>query len=177
MSYAAQVEEYRKDKDSQFKKHPQSPLLAQQKVVFKNLDYFPVNEFLRFEVDLHEFNEKKSLTMQTSTGDAQHYIDFGKVVFKVDGKEVELHVYKTERDPNYYFVPFWDQTVVTKETYGAGRYLELEPDHKNPKKFILDFNMAYNPFCAYNDRFSCPLTPLDNRLQVRIEAGEKVFKL
>jgi uncharacterized protein (DUF1684 family) len=177
MGYMETVQKHRDDKDFQFKNHPHSPLTPQQKLVFKKLNYFPINEKFRFKVKIEEFEDKKEFVMQTNTGDKQHYIDFGKVSFMVDGEKAELHVYKTDKDPNYYFVPFWDQTVLTKETYGAGRYLELEPDPEDPDFFILDFNLAYNPFCAYNDRFSCPLTPPTNRLKVRIEAGEKVFKL
>ena len=176
MGYKEEVEKSRNEKDFQFKNHPHSPLLPQQKQVFKKLNYFPVNEDLRFVLTIDEFKEKKELHMQTNTGDVQHYIDFGTVSFQVNEEEAKLHVYVPDRDPDYYFVPFKDKTS-PKETYGAGRYLELEHDHHRQGYFILDFNMAYNPFCAYNDQFSCPLTPTPNWIQMRIEAGEKNFKL
>ncbi|HLE52058.1 MAG TPA: DUF1684 domain-containing protein, partial [Anaerolineales bacterium] len=82
---------------------------------------------------------------------------------------VELTVY---RDPHGYFLPFAD-ALAGSETYGAGRYLEPEPAGKG--KLLVDFNYAYNPYCAYNDQYSCPLTPWENRLKVPIRAGEKVF--
>ena len=164
MDYTEKVQRQRDKKDFQFKNHHHSPLLPQQKLVFKKLNYFPINENLRFSVKINEFENKKHLEMQTNTGDIQHYIDFGTVSFSVDGESTQLHVYKTDRDPNYFFVPFKDKSS-PKESYGAGRYLELEPDHHEPEKYILDFNFAYNP-----------LTPPPNWLQVRIEAGEKKFK-
>lgn len=174
MNYAEQIQKDRDEKDHLFKTHPHSPLTDSQKAHFSKLNYFPVDEDLRFELEIQEFKKKEKLDMQTNTGEIQHYIDFGKVEFTVDGKKTELHVYKNNTDPDYYFVPFWDMTVKSGETYGAGRYLEL---HKTQNgKFILDFNVAYNPYCAYNERWSCPLTPPDNRLKVRIEAGEKKFK-
>ena len=176
------IKRHREEKDFFFKGHPQSPLTHEQKHSFTKMDYFPVNKNYRFEVELNEFKDKRHIEMQTSTGEIQDYIDYGTVSFDVKGKKIDedatkgtkvtLHIYINSRNPNYYFVPFWDLTVQTKETYGAGRYIELEP---TGEKFILDFNKAYNPYCAYNERWTCPLVPPDNRLNVRIEAGEKNF--
>ena len=108
--------------------------------------------------------------MQTSTGDMQTYTRYGRFKFSVDGEEAELTIYK---EKSSYFLPFVD-SLAGKETYGAGRYLEPEP--LGNEKFLVDFNMAYNPYCAYNEYWSCPLTPSENRLQVPIKAGEKVFE-
>ena len=174
LAYEDMIKRHREEKDFFFKGHPQSPLTHEQQHSFKKLDYFPVNKNLKFEVELEEFKEKKEIEMQTSTGDIQRYVDYGTVSFEINGTKASLHIYINQRNPNYYFVPFWDLTVQTKETYGAGRYIELEPT--GSKKFELDFNNAYNPYCAYNERFSCPLVPPANRLNVRIEAGEKNFK-
>ena len=172
LDYVTIIKRQREEKDFFFKGHPQSPLTHEQKHNFKKLDYFPVNKTLVFEVEINEFKDKKQFEMQTSTGEIQDYIDFGTISFTVNNENATLHIYINQRNPNYYFVPFWDLTVQTKETYGAGRYIELEP---NGKKFILDFNRAYNPYCAYNERWTCPLVPPANRLKVRIEAGEKNF--
>lgn len=173
LEYEDRIKRHRDEKDFFFKGHPQSPLTPEQKKNFKKLDYFPADKSFRYEVELQEYKDKQHVEMQTSTGQIQNYIDFGFLEFDVKGTVVALHVYVNQNNPSYYFVPFWDLTVQTKETYGAGRYIELEPAGNN--KFTLDFNTAYNPYCAYNERWTCPLVPPANRLKVRIEAGEKIF--
>jgi hypothetical protein len=107
--------------------------------------------------------------MQTSTGDVQVYERFGRLIFKVDGQPAELTIYHSDSG---WFLPFVD-SLAGKETYPAGRY--LEPVYLEAGRFQVDFNLAYNPYCAYNDYWSCPLTPFENRLRVPIRAGEKLF--
>jgi len=107
--------------------------------------------------------------MQTTTGDIQRFIRHGKFRFTVDGQPAELTIYASEHG---FFLPFVD-SLANKETYGAGRYLDPHPLPGG--KLLIDFNFAYNPFCAYNDLYSCPLTPFENRLKVPIRAGEKIF--
>lgn len=108
--------------------------------------------------------------MQTTTGEVQTYERFCRFKFQVEGQEVWLTIYHNE---NGYFLPFAD-ALAGKETYGAGRY--LEPKELPEGRFAVDFNLAYNPYCAYNDRWSCPITPPENRLKVAIRAGEKIFE-
>jgi uncharacterized protein (DUF1684 family) len=108
--------------------------------------------------------------MQTSTGEVQTHQKYGRFKFTVEGQAAELTIYAGE---NGYFLPFADSLAGT-ETYGAGRYLEPEPLGEG--KFLVDFNVAYNPYCAYNQNFSCPIPPKENRLKVAIRAGEKVFE-
>lgn len=163
------LEEFRKAKDAFLAADPQSPLTPDQKRAFKGLKYFPENPALRLELEVEEFPEKDTIQMQTSTGDVQSHTRYGKIRFSVAGQEVELTVYL---DPHGYFLPFAD-SLAGSETYGAGRYLEPEPAGKG--KLLVDFNYAYNPYCAYNDLYSCPLTPWENRLKAPIRAGEKVF--
>jgi uncharacterized protein (DUF1684 family) len=107
--------------------------------------------------------------MQTSTGDVQEYHRFGRFHFNVQGQPADLTVYYSDGN---YFLPFVD-SLAGKETYPAGRYLEPEPLGEG--FFLIDFNLAYNPYCAYNEHWSCPLTPFENRLKVPIRAGEKIF--
>lgn len=165
----SELERFRKEKDDFFKTHPQSPLTPQQKRAFKGLDYFPENPDLRLDVDVEVFPKRDIIQMQTSTGDTQTYQRFGRFKFVVDGQEVQLTIYANEHG---YFLPFVD-ALANKETYGAGRYLEPEPLGGN--RFQVDFNLAYNPYCAYSEAWSCPLTPFENRLKVPIRAGEKIF--
>ncbi len=163
------LKDFRNRKDDFFAHEPQSPLTAQQKRNFKGLNYFPPNPDLRMEVQVEEFPVKQRIEMQTTTGDIQVYQRFGRFQFSVDGQPAELSIYASE---DGYFLPFVD-SLLGKETYPAGRYLEPEPLGNG--RFLVDFNLAYNPYCAYNDYWSCPLTPFENRLKVPIRAGEKLF--
>ena len=163
------LKDFRNRKDDFFAREPQSPLTAQQKRNFKGLNYFPPNPALRVEVQVEEFQVKQQIEMQTTTGEIQVYQRFGRFQFSVDGQPAELTIYSSE---DGYFLPFVD-SLLGKETYPAGRY--LEPELLGDGRFLVDFNLAYNPYCAYNDLWSCPLTPFENRLKVPIRAGEKLF--
>ena len=165
------LEEFRKRKDEFFQQNRQSPLFPEQKRRFTGLAYFPENPDLVIETELAEPEDKSELTMETSTGDRQTYRRAGVVHFTVDGQPAQLTLY--ESDPNAeLFVPFRDATS-GHESYGAGRYLEVKrPEHG---RVVVDFNYAYNPYCAYNSRWSCPLPPIENWLKVPIRAGEKDY--
>ncbi len=163
--------DFRQAKDEFFKEHYQSPLDGQEKSTFRGLKYFPENPELRFDLELEKSPNPDKIIMPTSTGDQQEYWHSGQVQFRVKGQPAALQVYLPV-DGRDYFIPFVDATA-PRETYGGGRY--LEPQELGDGRLHLDFNMAYNPYCAYNDRWSCPLPPPENRLTVRIEAGEKKF--
>ena len=164
------LESFRSEKDDFFRTSPHSPLTTAQKRAFHGLRYFQENPDLDLEVELEEFPSKQEIEMQTTTGDIQTYERFGRFHIEVDGQEAWLTVYHNE---NGYFLPFVDSQS-GKETYGAGRY--LEPEELGGGRFRVDFNLAYNPYCAYNEHWSCPITPAENRLKVPIRAGEKVFE-
>ncbi len=164
-----ELEAFRAEKDEFFGSHPQSPFTREQKQNFHGLNYFPENDVMRLEVKVDEFPVKERFEMQTSTGDVQVYEKFGKFQFEVDGEKAELTIYKSEHG---FFLPFVD-SLAGRETYPAGRYLEPEP--LPGSRFFVDFNIAYNPYCAYNEIWSCPITPAENRLKVEVRAGEKLF--
>jgi uncharacterized protein (DUF1684 family) len=161
--------DFRREKDEFFGRHPQSPLTPEQKRGFIGLQYFPENEALRLEVQAEPLVEQQPMQMQTSTGGVQTYIRHARFKFQVEGQKAELTIYQNE---NGYFLPFVD-SLAGKETYPAGRY--LEPEALPGNRFLVDFNLAYNPSCAYNEMWSCPITPAENRLKVPIRAGEKLF--
>jgi len=163
------LQSFRIAKDEFFTQDPQSPLTREQKRAFHGLEYFPEAPDLRFELQVEEFDQKDEIEMQTSTGDVQSYTRYGRIRFPVEGQEAELTIYA---NPDGFFLPFVD-SLAGKETYPAGRY--LEPELLPDGKFLIDFKLAYNPYCAYNDLWSCPLTPFENRLKVPIRAGEKNF--
>lgn len=166
----SELTEFRAEKDDFFRNYPQSPLTPQQQRDFSGLNYFPENEALRLEVEVERMFEQQPMQMQTSTGGVQTYVRYGKFKFEVEGQPAELTIYQNE---NGYFLPFVD-SLAGQETYPAGRYLEPEP--LPGERFLVDFNIAYNPYCAYNEMWSCPITPAENRLKVPIRAGEKLFE-
>lgn len=165
----SELQNFRKSKDEFFAHDPQSPLTRQQKRAFQGLDYFPEAPELRLVLDLERIAEQDTIQMQTSTGDIQEYIRYAKIRFSIDGQPAELTIYA---DPNGFFLPFVDSQAGV-ETYPAGRY--LEPEVLPDGKLLVDFNLAYNPYCAYNDLWSCPLTPFENRLKLPVRAGEKMY--
>ena len=165
------LDEFRKQKDDFFRHDPHSPLTPEQRKAFKGLAYYAENPALKLIAAVDEFEDKDRVTMITSTGSVQEYLKYGEFAFEVDGRPAKLQIYQ---DPHHghFFLPFVDAT--SGETYEAGRYLEIEQEPDG--KFLIDFNMAYNPYCAYNEAWSCPIPPKENRLNVKIEAGEKKFK-
>jgi len=164
-----QLQNYRQLKDRFFASDTHSPLTPEQRRDFQGLRYFPENTALRLDITIEEFAQKDTIEMQTTTGDVQTFTRYGRFKFSVDRQPAELTLYYGE---NGFFLPFVD-ALAGVETYPAGRYLEPEPIAGHT--FRVDFNDAYNPYCAYNDQWSCPITPAENRLQVAIRAGEQLF--
>ncbi len=158
----------RQEKDHFFKFHHQSPLTPKQRAAFDGLRYYDPNSDLDLTVTLTPFAEQDDILVETTTGDKRVYTRYGEIRFTVEGEEARLTIYETDFG---FFLPFVDVSA-NQETYGAGRY--LEPEHLGGNRFRVDFNLAYNPFCAYNASYSCPLTPFENRLKVPIRAGEKL---
>ncbi len=164
------LEEFRRRKDEYFKHDVHSPLTPEQQAAFEGLAYFPPNSDLRFELEVEAFEEQDTVTMQTSTGDLAEYVRWGRIHFEVAGEPAALTVYGAPNGAGF-FLPFKD-TTSGKETYAAGRYLEIDPLPDG--RVLVDFNMAYNPYCAYSPHWSCPFPPAENRLSVPIRAGEMI---
>lgn len=165
---AEQLSHFRQDKDEVFKAHPHSPLTSAQRAEFTGLQYYPYNPDLDMTLNIHPFDEKQDVQIQTTTGKIRWYRRFGEIKFPVDDEEVRLTLYQT---PHGFFLPFVDAGA-GDETYPSGRYLDPEPIDEHTVH--VDLNQAYNPYCAYNPAYSCPLTPAENRLKVSIQAGEKI---
>jgi uncharacterized protein (DUF1684 family) len=162
--------EFRDGKDAFFKSDDDSPLTSGQKQNFEGLKYYPENERLRFEVDVEVFMNQNVMQMATSTGEVAAYQRWGIFRFEVDGQEASLTLYR-DLQMGMLFLPFVDATAV-EETYGSGRY--LEPEIIGNDRIRIDFNLAYNPYCAYNQNWSCPIPPDENHVDVLIRAGEKI---
>ena len=158
--------------------HPQSPIRWDEQRDFAGLNYYEEDLGLRVTAVLHPFPEDEPLIqMQTSTGDTRHYRRWGRFSFTVDGEEATLTIYSDPYGEDL-FMPFKDATN-GQETYGAGRYMD---NHRpglelvSSTEILVDFNFCYNPYCAYDSTYSCPLPPRENWLTVPIRAGEKKYK-
>jgi uncharacterized protein (DUF1684 family) len=165
------LEQFRAQKDDFFRHDWQSPLTPDQRQEFTGLKYYPENAALRLTLPIEPYADQETVTMITSTGSAREYVKYGQFSFEVNGETATLQVYQ-DPEGEYFFLPFVDATA-PDETYGAGRYLDIEQNRDGT--YTIDFNYAYNPYCAYNDKWSCPIPPKENRVKVRIEAGEKNF--
>ncbi len=156
-----------------------SPLIVEDLKNFDGLDFFPVNIKFRVMATLVRTPDSKPFKMKTTTARTSVCSKYGDLIFNIDGEEFRLEVYQNhalmqmEKYVDYLFLPFLDQTN-GEETYGGGRYIDLRIPESD--EIELDFNKAYNPYCAYNSKYSCPLVPRANRLKTRIEAGVKAFK-
>jgi uncharacterized protein len=165
------LEAFRSEKDSFLARNPHSPLSSEQRERFAGLSYFPHNPDLVIHGRLEPASEPGEVQLSTSTGGEQAYKRAGILRFEVDGEPAEVTLYSGGHSDKL-FLPFRDATS-GKETYGAGRYLEVEYPWEG--ELLVDFNYAYNPNCAFSEQWSCPLPPQENWLRVPIRAGEMSF--
>lgn len=175
VEYRDAVEGFREDKDDFFKTHPQSPIPEAERATFGGLPYYAVDEALVFaglSLDPYTGDEPARFQIPTSDGQLRPAHRAGVLHFAIAGEALQLTTYTFDGgDGESLFVPVLDGTSGT-DTYGAGRYLDIEPEDDG--SYTLDFNLLYHPSCVYDPRFSCPLTPAENRLPIRIEAGERL---
>jgi uncharacterized protein (DUF1684 family) len=164
------VSDFQKEKDELFGTTEDSPLTAEQKKEFSGLKYFPEDGKYRAKAKLKKKEGGEMIDVKTSAGDTEAYKRYGKLLFTIEGKELTLNVYQST-DSNHLFLPFRDKTNEST-TYHDGRYVEVEDVGG---EVDLDFNYAYNPYCAYNDNFRCPITPDENMLDIEVKAGEKRY--
>ena len=172
------IEMERKQKDRFFVSHPQSPLPRQHRRAFRGLAYWPPNPDCRFELTFFEYYDKEAIEVADTVGQKRRLWRWGQFRFELAGEQRALEVYKGDPIEERFFVPFRDETS-GKESYGAGRYLDLEPERHLTEegKWIVDLNEAYNPWCAYSENYVCPFVPPENWLEVPIRAGEKQYPL
>jgi len=173
--YEQQIENLRREKDEFFRTDLDSPIPPEKRSTFRGLNYYPPEKIYNVSARLERFDKPELILIQTSTGSRESYVKYGRLEFDLNGKRHRLIVYKSTEDPfaRSLFIPFSDETSAD-ETYGSGRYLDLE--EQGGDSYELDFNLAYNPYCAYNDQYTCPIPPRENKLPVPILAGEKNYK-
>jgi uncharacterized protein (DUF1684 family) len=179
---ATVLERFRQAKDELFAHHPQSALDEGQRRVFEGLHYFPYTPEMCFEVEIDTDIVPIRQSVPMKADESMTMITVGRVHFTVEDEPVALSIYWIDVYGGGLFLPFRDATSPA-ESYGGGRYLfdtikgsDFLPARSGRGEILLDFNYAYNPSCAYSDRWVCPLAPSENRLRVPIRAGEKNFK-
>ena len=166
----SKLDSYRKRRNQYFLKHPNSPLSEEQKKNFQGMNYFPENTDLDLVIEVERFEQQEEVQLETTTGEARTFTRYGRFTFEVDGQEVGLTIFSGDKG---YLLPFKD-SLAGIETYPIGRYVEIR--QLRDGRFEINFNMAYNPFCAYRDGFSCIITPDENHIDVPLRAGEMVFE-
>ena len=174
--YVDELTAMRADRDRYFVDDPASPLTAEARESFAGLDYYAPNEAFYFVGEIEFLRAPEPLTMTTTAGQQREAERVGVLHFSADSERYSLQVYRL-LDSEGLFLPFQDATTGS-ETYDAGRYINLVPTSPRGGPWVLDFNRAHNPSCAYGDpeRFACPVTPPANRLALRIEAGERGYE-
>jgi uncharacterized protein len=164
---------FRQEKDEFFRAGEGSPLPLADRDTFHGLSYFEPDPALRVEAKLHRYPDPEGVMVSTSKGTRQLFNRVGYFDLSISGTQVRINAYQSaERDDPNLFIPFKDDTS-GKESYGAARYLDMEVEHDD--EYAVDFNYAYNPYCAYSEDYVCPLPPRENWLKVPIRAGEKKY--
>lgn len=173
-----EVEKFQKKINEEYANSRTSPLTADDLKTFKSLDFYPKDEKYFVNAKLVKSENEKAFEMKTSTSRKPKYIKYGIVFFTIDGISLQLNVYqdveltKSDKHKNHLFLPFSDKSC-GKESYIGGRYIDLEIPKGDT--IAIDFNQSYNPYCAYNYKYSCPIVPLENDLNIEILAGVKNF--
>jgi uncharacterized protein (DUF1684 family) len=164
---------FRDEKDEYYRDDHGSPIPHTERAVFKGLKYYDPDPAFRFETTLKRYPGTDSVIMATSKGTKQLFNKVGYFDLTIGGAPIRIQAYQSaEREDKHLFIPFRDATS-GKETYGAARYIDLDVEHDD--EYALDFNQAYNPYCAYSDDYVCPFPPHENWLSVPIPAGEKKY--
>lgn len=173
-SYIERIETDRLDRNGMMLSSS-SPLTDEDKIDFEGLNYYPVDPNYKLTAKIDLINKRQPIYILSTTGEQLKYIPFGYVTFTLEGKENKLILYQDweEKDPNRLSLMFADKTSDV-DTYGGGRYMDVM--YRNTNSVILDFNTAYNPYCHFNDEYSCPIPPRENILNISIKAGEKLYK-
>lgn len=172
------VKKFQKEINDEYANPKESPLTQEDLATFKSLDFFPINEKYFVVAQFVRTKKEKPFEMKTSTDRKPVYVKYGELSFTIDGKNLKLNVYrnielsKQAKYKDYLFLPFSDLTS-GKESYIGGKYIDLKIPKGNT--LAIDFNTSYNPYCAYNHKYSCPIVPLENDLAIEIKAGVKKF--
>jgi uncharacterized protein (DUF1684 family) len=172
------VEKFQKEINTEYADAKTSPLMADDLATFNTLDFYPINEKFFVAATFVRTEKEKAFGMKTSTERTPSYVKYGEVYFTIEGQALKLNIYKNielskkKEFKDYLFLPFSDLSSGI-ESYIGGKYIDLKIP--KGKTIAIDFNTSYNPYCAYNHKYSCPRVPLENDLNIEIRAGVKKF--
>jgi uncharacterized protein (DUF1684 family) len=180
-SYNEEIKLFQYELNLEFADASKSPLTPEDLKTFKNLDFFEIDEDYKIEADFERTPYSPIFEMQTTTERLPLYKKYGIANFTLNGEKIALSVYQNQQlmtsleYENYLFLPFNDPTN-GNSSYGGGRFIDLEIPNEGSTTISIDFNKAYNPYCAYNHNFSCPIPPSENNIKIPIPVGVKAFK-
>ncbi|HKI79817.1 MAG TPA: DUF1684 domain-containing protein [Ignavibacteriaceae bacterium] len=174
--YIGEIEKVRAEKNDFMKNNLSSPFNQDTEAEFHPLKYYDVNPNFIFKSKIFPFAEKDTVKVMGTKGEERQAVKYGYVKFDYKGNEYKINVYKgwTKSGEEYYSIWFTDETT-GKETYNVGRYLDFELKADPDYIYTIDFNLAYNPYCAYSAKFSCAVPTKEDYIALAIEAGEKKF--
>ncbi|WP_299336063.1 DUF1684 domain-containing protein [uncultured Psychroserpens sp.] len=170
--------EFQREINAEYKDATTSPLKDKDRKTFKGLDFFKFDSIFVVKAKFTRTPNEEVFKMKTTTSRLPEYVKYGEVEFELEGEKRQLNIYqnqgliKKEGYEDYLFLPFLDNTN-GEESYGGGRYIDMRIPEGD--EIVIDFNKAYNPYCAYNERYSCPIVPRENYLDLEIKAGVKAF--
>jgi uncharacterized protein len=173
----ADVRAFQQKLNSEYQNPKESPLSKEALKTFKGHDFFPIDAKYCINATFIRTEKEKSFGMPTTTKRLAQHVKYGEIQFTIDGKLHRLNVYQSldlmtnPEYKDYLFLPFGDNTNGST-TYGGGRFIDLKIPAGD--KITVDFNKAYNPYCVYSDKYSCPIVPKENRLDAEINAGVKM---
>lgn len=176
-NYAKTIAKHRKAYKKDFKTNEHSPLTKKD---LKNLNFYEADEAYQVTAQVELVKDARPFKMATYSGKTQDYIKYGVATFQLNNEEITLNIYRSLRlqkmpkYKDYLFMPFKDITN-DEATYGGGRYLDFTTKDIKNNQLVIDFNKAYNPYCAYSDGYNCPVPPVENHLEIAINAGEKLY--
>jgi uncharacterized protein len=170
-NYAEQIQKEREKTTTFMRTSSDSPFAD---TTFTALNYFPPNPAYKVTAHLHRIEDGETLQIATTDGGREAYTRYAYAEFTVKEQDFRLLILRSVGDKQELFIPFADETS-GETTYGGGRYLNLDAPSSAQESITIDFNLAYNPYCAYNPKYVCPIPPRENFLNIPIEAGEKTY--
>lgn len=176
LEYIQEIENSRIEKNDYMKNDENSPFNRDEKAEFKPLNYYDVNSNFKFESVLYKNEKQDTIIVMGTKGEERKVIRYGYLVWNYDNKKIKINVYKgfSKTGNEYYSIWFTDKTT-GEETYGVGRYIDFELNIKEDFIYTIDFNTAYNPYCAYSSLYSCAIPSKEDYIDIAIKAGEKKF--
>ena len=174
--YIAEINKSRQEKDDFMKNNPDSPFNSRTKIEFSDLKYYKPNPDFVFKSKLYEYEKKDTIIIYGTKGEKRNTVRYGYVKINYKGKDYHINVYEgTTRDGENYFSIWFTDMTTGKETYGVGRYIDFDLNPDKNFVYTIDFNLAYNPYCAYSPDYSCAIPSKEDHIDLAIKAGEKSF--